>query len=584
MLIKFIRRCLRLLRHHPSDKDRHSAIEAMFRHATALAERGEKEQAITAFEQVLAEDPEWIGALHGLGLQLLLCGHHERALALATEVAERAPGLADAWIIRTFASHGLGLMDEALHAARQAIALKPDPSYISFSGVILFQLGRVSEAVKEFERALALSPDDETIHSNRLFALTLLPGFSRQQLLEAHFEWGKRVDARFAPFRQPHINERNRERKLRIGYVSADLRHHPVAYLLEPILEKHNHSKFEIYCYDCQPGSGDTVTQRLSRHADAWIRCGADDYVTLANRIRSDQIDILVDLAGHTAWNRLPVFAMRPAPIQVSWFGYMNTTGLKSMDYRFADAGTCPPGAEGSYSERIVRLPTVVAWAPAVDCPAPSSLPLLENGFITFGSVNNWTKTSDEVIACWSRILLQSPQAKLRIVAAGGDTPQIVSEIQTKFSAHGVADQQLVISGPTSLFCFLSILNEIDIVLDPFPYNGGTTSFHAFWMGVPMVSMQTKEEYGRAGLAILSSVGLTELCASTIEGYIEVALGLANDGEKLTLLRTELRRRLKATPVMDAGLVTLSVENAYRAMWHNLVDDQSSQLAAETEK
>ena len=541
----------------------------MFRRATALAERGEKEQAITAFEQVLAEDPEWIGALHGLGLQLLLCGRHEHALALATEVAERAPGLADAWIIRTFASHGLGLMDEALHAVRQAITLKPDPSYISLAGVILFQLGRVSEAVKEFERALTLSPDDETIHSNRLFALALLPGFSRQQRLEAHFEWGKRVDARFAPFRLPHTNDRNRERKLRIGYVSADLRHHPVAYLLEPILEKHDRSKFDIYCYDCQPGNGDTVTQRLSRHADAWIRCGADDYVTLANRIRSDQIDILVDLAGHTAWNRLPVFAMRPAPIQVSWFGYMNTTGLKSIDYRFADATICPPGTEGAYTEQIVRLPAVVAWAPAAGCPDICAPPHQKNGNITFGSVNNWAKTSDAVIACWARILLRCPGALLRIIAAGGDTPQIMTEIEQKFSANGVSAGRLKISGPTSLSGFLNILNEIDIVLDPFPYNGGTTSFHAFWMGVPIVSKRTDDEFGLAGFGILTSVGLSELCASTADSYVDIALKLAKDPEKLRLLRTQLRGRLAVTSVMDSGAVALSVEDAYRAMWHN---------------
>lgn len=572
MLVKLLRKCFSALRPRSSAVARATRLDDLYQRAMALSERGEKEQAITAYEQVLAEDPERPEALLGLAHQLLLSGRHERALALASEVLERTPGSDEAWMKRAFAAHGLGLMDEALHAAEQAITIKIELSYLSFAGVVLFQLGRVAAAVKQFDKALTLSPDDEPTHSNRLFALTLMPGFSRQQLLDAHFEWGNRVDARFAPFRLPHTNDRNRTRKLRIGYVSPDLRHHPVAALLEPILEKHDHATFEIYCYDCQPGAGDVVTQRLRRLTDVWVACGADDYPTLANRIRADKIDILVDLAGHTAWNRLPVFAMRPAPVQVSWFGYMSTTGLKSIDYRLADETICPPGAEGAYSEKIVRLPAVVAWAPAANSPDLVPPPLIKNGYVTLGSVNNWTKTTDAVIACWSRILLQSPQARLRIVASGGGTPQIVSEIRQRFYVYGVASEQLIISGPSSLSGFLHVLNEIDIVLDPFPYNGGTTSFHAFWMGVPIVSLRTDEEYGRAGFGILSSVGLSELFATTVERYVEIAIALMGDVEKLRILRAELRGRLAATNAMNAGFVTLGVEAAYNDMWHEYLD------------
>jgi protein O-GlcNAc transferase len=572
MLGKLLRKSFGVLRLRSSNAARATRLDNLCHQAVVLSERGEKEKAIAAYDRVLAEDPEQLEALSGLALQLLLSGRNERALAIAADVVERTPASDEAWMTLAYASHGLGLMEEALHAAEQAIAIKIDVSYISFTGVVLFQLGRVSAAVKQFDRALTLSPDDEPTHSNRLFALTLLPGFSRQQLLDAHFEWGKRVDARFASFRLPHTNDRSRARKLRVGYLSPDLRHHPVSALLEPILEKHDHAEFEIYCYDCQPGTGDVVTQRLRRHADRWIACGADDYRTLANRIRSDKIDILVDLAGHTAWNRLPVFAMRPAPVQVSWFGYMNTTGLKSIDYRLADETICPIGSKGAYTEKIVRLPAVVAWAPAANSPDIVPPPLLKNGYVTLGSVNNWTKTTDAVIACWSQILLRSPQARLRIVASGGGTPQIVSEIQRRFYVNGVPAEQLVISGPTSLSGFLDILNEIDIVLDPFPYNGGTTSFHAFWMGVPIVSLRTDEEYGRAGFGILSSVGLAELFATTVENYIEIAIALMGDFEKLRTLRAELRNRLTSTNAMNAGVVTLSVEAAYKTMWHDFLD------------
>lgn len=572
MLLNILRKAFGTRHKALSLADRERQLQESIAHAVKLASTGDTDAAIDAYEAILKREPEALPALHGMALLLVQKGQNQRALAIAEELTERLPNLPESWMVRALAARGLNLLEDALDAANRSVALRPDPAMVSCVGVLEFHLGRIADAIKTFERASALSPHDDSIHSNRLFALTCLSGYSREQLVKAHFDWGRDVESRIAPFSREFANDPSPGRRLKIGYVSADLRIHPVAALLEPILAHHNRDLVEIFCYDNHGGPGDSVTRRLQSKADHWMKCHQASDAALAQRIQEDKIDILVDLSGHTAGNRLPVFAMRPAPVQISWFGYMCTTGLTRIDYRLSDATLCPKDSEWAYSERVFRLPTAVAWAPSPDSPEPGNLPATDNGFITFGSFNNWSKVTDVAIECWAKILHRCVNSRLRLIATGGDTPGVQSGIAKLFGKHGIGEERLDISGTTSLANFLKVVREADIALDPFPYNGGTTSFHCLWMGVPIVTLSSGDELGRAGFGILNVVGSPELCAFSEADYVDVAVTLAHDTGKLQRLRSNLRSTLASTIIMDSTGVTSNVEAAYRDMWLNWIE------------
>lgn len=540
--------------------------------AITLANAGRLQEAIGVYQKILATEPELFLARYGLAALQAATGDFAPAHATARILSQQMPNMPEVWNVRALAARGLGLLDDALASAQRSTALRRDAAMVSYTGVLLFQLGQVAQAVALFERALSMNAEDDGTHSNRLFALTCLPGMSRDDCIAEHLQWGKEAESRTALLGLPHQGTRQPERRLRIGYVSADLRQHPVAALLEPVLQKHNPLQVEVFCYDCNGGEGDAVTQRLRQLVSHWVDCSRLDNPKMALRIHADAIDILVDLSGHTAGNRLPVFAMRPAPVQVSWFGYMNTTGLSRIDWRFCDHTLCPPGAEVFYSEKLYYLPCTVVWAPTAGSPEPGELPALHNGHITFGSFNGWSKVSDAVIACWCTILLQTPNAKLRILANGGDIAVYRQAIEKRFAACGVAAERLLISGTVPILEFLELVRQTDIALDPFPYNGGTTSFQTLWMGVPIVNLVTPGELGKAGLAILSNVGLADLCANSEADYVEKAVALAYDVQRLSHLRQTLRGTQAQTAVMDAANVVSSVESGYRAMWRNYLE------------
>lgn len=576
MLLRLLRKAFRPAPSRQTSKDREHALKLAIQQAIKLAENGQIDASIAAYEAILKGEPESLLALHGLSLLLISKDRFIQAYAIARELTDQIPHVPEAWTLRALSARGLGLLDDALTAAEESVRIRPDPAMISCTGVIQFHLGRMQDALSTFDRAIALTPNDDSIHSNRLFVLAIWPAIPRETVVAEHFKWGRDVEARVKLPGLPHPNNRTPDRRLRIGYVSADLRAHPVATLLEPILLNHDRTKVEVFCYDCHGGLGDAVTNRLRRQVDQWIMCSKLSDTEMVGRIRADEIDILVDLSGHTAGNRLPVFAMKPAPVQVSWFGYMNTTGLTRIDYRLTDASLCPPGSEEMYSERLYRLPVAAAWAPQPNCPQPGPLPLLTNKHVTFGSFNNWSKVSESVISCWARILIACPESRLRVIAAGGNTPEVKQGIEYQFSRAGVPSERLDVQGTVPLTEFVQLVASVDIALDPFPYNGGTTSFHCIWMGVPFVSLKTDEELGRVGYGILCSVGLGDLCADSEDAYVELALKLAQDPNRLTQIRRTLREQLAHTGVMDAASITREVERAFASMWHNFTEHELS--------
>jgi len=526
--------------------------------------------AAICFERALAADPGSIPAMHGRAAMHHLAGEQEEAIALCDEVLEIAPGHIEAWITRAFAARAMGDLDAALDGFRRAVQIEPRSGLISCVGGVLFQQGRVDEALAHMDHAIDVDPDNDVVQSNRLFILNHDPRRTREEVARAHFEWGRAVEERMAAGRHMHARERSQAGRLRIGYVSADLRTHSVAFFLMPILENHDRSEFEVTCYDNHHGPGDAVTERLRAEAEHWVKVDQMDDFTLAQRIREDRIDILVDLSGHTGGNRLPVFALKPAPIAVSWFGYMNTTGLSTIDYRISDAALCPPGCEPLYSERIWRLPSAAAWSPAPDSPDPGPPPALARGHVRFASLNNWTKVSDHVVDAWARILMRVPEADMLVMAGGGDTDAGRAAVRARFAAHGIAPDRIVVEGHKPLSGFLSLVASADIALDPFPYNGGTTTLHTLWMAVPVVSLAAARETGRVAGGLLASVGLTDLCARSVDGYVDAAARLAADSGRRAALRADLRQRMRTGTSMNGGETTANLEKAYKAMWDNL--------------
>lgn len=535
--------------------------------------------AAICFERALALDPGSIPALHGRAAMHTLAGDHADAIALCDEVLAQAPGHAQAWITRAVSARALGNLDDALQAFRRAVELQPQAELISCVGGILFQQGHIEEALAHMERALAMEPHADAIHSNRLFILNHDVRLSPEQIAQQHFAWGRDVEARMAAARTPHDNDANPQRLLKIGYVSADLRTHSVAFFLAPVLEHHDRERFEVTCYDNHAGAGDGFTKRLMSFADHWVKTAGLDDASLARRIREDRIDILVDLSGHTGGNRLPVFAMKPAPVSATWFGYMNTTGLKSIDYRLSDACLCPPGCESRYSESIYRLPHAAAWSAAPDAPEPGPPPSLARGHLRFASFNNWAKVSDHVIDVWARILTRVPSAELLVLAAGGDTPGGREAVRAKFVARAIDPRRILVEGIKPLDKFLATVACADIALDPFPYNGGTTTLHTLWMAVPVISMVTSHEIGRVSEGLLGVVGLADLCTHSPQHYEEAAVTLANDVARRTFLRSYLRPQMLAGQAMNGGEMASNLEKAYRALWHNWIDGKYSRTS-----
>jgi predicted O-linked N-acetylglucosamine transferase (SPINDLY family) len=365
-----------------------------------------------------------------------------------------------------------------------------------------------------------------------------------------------------------YINDRTDGRRLKVGYVSPDFRQHSVAYFLEPLLRSHDRKVIEVFCY-AEVGWPDTVTERFKQLADHWVTTvGMSDDAT-AERIRRDGIDILVDLAGHTSKNRLPVFARKPAPVQVTWLGYPNTTGLTAIDYRFVDAVTDPEGeTEALASETLVRLPGgFLCYGGPDDAPAPGPVPSLTTGTVTFGSFNNPAKLSAATLDAWADVLARLPQARLLLKGKPFADPATRALYLDRLAKRGVAVERIELVAWLPEEGHLALYNRIDIALDPFPYNGTTTTCEALWMGVPVITLRGDRHASRVGASLLTQTRLTDLIADSVEAYVETAVALAGDPARLSELRQSLRPRMAASPLCDAPAFADKIEHAYRTIW-----------------
>jgi protein O-GlcNAc transferase len=459
------------------------------------------------------------------------------------------------------------LPSEAERLHRRALRLDPNclPAHINLGSALCDQ-GRFPEASAVYRRGQQLDPLCAQLASNLLFSLHFDPSLSPETILAEHVQFGQRFGEALSRHARSFVRDRDPERPLRIGYVSADFRSHPVADFLEPVLAAHDRRAVEVYAYSDAP-CPDAVTARLAGLVSHFIPCAGWPDAQLAERIRADPIDILVDLAGHTGNNRLLVFARKPSPIQVSWLGYFDTTGLTAIDYRIADEHSVPEAAERFFVERIVRLPRSANCFLHPESPEPAPAPCLRRGHVTLGCFNNPAKVTRGVVATFARILSQLPASRLILKYGTFDDPVLRDQYLRWFAEEGIAPGRIDLQGHSALPEFLASFAHIDVALDPFPHSGETTALHTLWMGVPLVALEGVTLVQRLASRVLRVAGLKEWVAHTTDEYVAIALSLARDPERLSSLRAGLRDRLKASPLLDHAGVTRELEAAYRKMW-----------------
>ncbi len=424
-------------------------------------------------------------------------------------------------------------------------------------------------AIASYRNALAIQPDYPTAYSNLLLALNYLPGKSQVELFQTALKFESTLADDAPQSQRSFRNSREKDRVLRIGYVSPDFRMHSVAHFTRQLIGAHNRDQVEVFCY-ANVIKQDEITNELQMQADHWLSIVGMTDEDVADRIREQSIDILVDLAGHTADNRLAVFARKPAPVQATWLGYPATTGLAEMDYRLTDAIADPPGdADRWYTEKLIRLPHgFLCYQTDESHPPVAACPRLEQGHITFGSFNSLPKITPDVVRIWSRILKAIPDARLILKAKAFAYAPTRARYLQEFHQQGIAPDRLDLLGLIpGRGNHLSTYSRIDIGLDSFPYNGTTTTCEALWMGVPVICLCGDRHAGRVGASIMYQVNLPELVADSEDDYFDLACSLAADRQRLAVLRETLRAKMRASRLMDTEQFSRSLEKAYRDMW-----------------
>ncbi len=537
---------------------------------SALISLGRIDEAMAAFEQSVALAPAFAA------------GHYNLAMARQARgrIAEAEAGFARALALKpdyVEAHNNLGSLlqdesrlEEAVQSYGRAIALKPDhASAHSNLGSTLQEQGKRAEALASFDRALAAQPDFIGGGSARLMALHYGSEFSPADLRAEHMRWAGVHGAATVPAGTTHPNTRDPERPLRVGFVSGDLRTHSVAYFLEPLLRAHDPAVMETVCYSGVVNP-DTTTLRLQGLSDGWRSSLGLSDEALAELVRTDRIDILIDLSGHTDRSRLSVFGRKPAPVQATWLGYPNTTGLGAMDYRLVDPISDPVGvAEGWASEALVRLDGgFLCYRPPELAPDVAAPPSVAGKAVTFGSFNNPAKLSAETILTWAKLLAAVPGSRLLLKGRAFADATARALLEGRFAELGIEAARLDLRPwVAATGSHLEAYGEIDVALDPFPYNGTTTTCEALWMGVPVVALEGDRHAGRVGASLLTHAGLFDLIAADAETYVKIAAALAADPARLADLRKGLRLRLQASPLMDAEGFARRFEAAMRLMW-----------------
>lgn len=528
------------------------------------------EAALAAADAALAINGRDGEALNLKGAALMAADRREDALDALQKSVECAPDLADAARNLGNCLQSLRRYSEAEDQYRAAVTRWPDDAAAHAGLARTLRLsGQSRAAIDAYRAALTLAPDNMRYHSRFLFTLLCDDRVSPEELTAEHITWGQRHTP--DPIDPGAFgNDRDPERRLRIGYVSADFRNHPVGRIFLPVLRQHDREQVEIWCYD-NGDRCDSITEEIQDHTDHWQEITALDDAAVQARIRDDQIDILVDLGGHTAGHRLRVFGARAAPVQLSWLGYMSTSGVPAMDAIIGDDVHTPAGSDQEFCETVIRLDRDLAcFESPAEAPPVSDSPIGANGTITFGAFCNPGKISPSTIALWARVMAAIPDARLHLRYDGFQDAALQARFRAAFTEHGIDADRLAFVGSVADYAdVLAAYHDIDVAFDTHPYSGTMTSFEALWMGVPVLALAGDRMVARQAPAHLIAAGLEEMVAADADSYVSIAGTLAADPARLAEMRVGMRDRLLASPVCDAAGLARSLETSLRSLWRD---------------
>lgn len=578
-------------------------VPTQYNLAQLLLKTGRNAEARSLLEGAVAKAPSHAGALALLG-QSKVAENPAQAASLLQRAIELGNRSAEIYVSLGDALTELKNLFGARGAFEEALRLSPRSADASVGlAEICKALEQPERGLQVLKQALVANPDNEQIRGLIFDALdamwrmdegsafarnyvaksakfgsslcryaNLMGDLAPQEVFAVHRDWGSRFADPLGATAEPHANRADPDRKLRVGYVSGDFRRHSVAAFLLPLLGSHDRRQIDVCLYNNHKGKKDAVTEQLRGLSDLWRDIDSLDDADAAALIRADAIDILIDLSGHTGGHRLQMFAHRPAPMQMSYLGYIDTTGMLAMDYRITDAIVDPPGEADRFNlEKLIRIEGgYLCYQPLPVDIAPAPPPVLATGYITFGSSNNITKLTKEALALWAAILRRVPDSRLLLKDWRFTSAEVRLAFAEVFKAAGIDKDRLDLRPATKGDLeHLQTYNEIDIALDPFPYNGVTTTCEALWMGVPVVALAGQRSVSRHGLDILSRIGMTELVAADKAGYADIAVGLAADSAALATLRQGLRGKLLASPLCDGLRLAREMEAAYRMAWRH---------------
>jgi protein O-GlcNAc transferase len=531
-----------------------------------LEKLGQAQDAVASLHRAIAAKPDYAEAYNNLGNVLRIHDLQQAIVAYEQAIALR-PDFAEAHSNLGFALRDTGRLHDALVHCRTAIELQPGTlgGHINL-GLVLQDLGDIAGAVSSFRAALALDEASVAAHSNLIFALDLLPGSEFAEQQDERRRWWVKHGARFAPQEATHTNAPEPDRPLRIGYVSGDFKRHSAATCFGPVLRRHDRQRFAVLCYSGVIAEDD-MTREFRALADTWRPTAGLSEAALAAQIRADGIDILVDLSGHSAGNRLLAFARQPAPVQVTAWGHATGTGLGTMTYLFSDPLHIPASVRSLFAEAVYDLPCLITFEAPADAPEVAPLPMLKRGSLTFGCFNRLAKMTEPVLALWARILQAVPGSRLMVKDGALGDATARRYVITSLARHGIAEERIVLRAGTPHRQHLEAYGDVDIALDPFPQNGGISTYEALWMGVPVVTMTGKSGPSRVAAAILQATGLQDWVAPDEDGYVGLAVQRAQNRESLRQLRGTLRQRIATSTAGDPVRYTAAVEEAYRTMW-----------------
>lgn len=533
------------------------------------------------YESALTLDPHHVNSWINLSSILLEMNHDNEAIDCCLRGLVAAPdNSALAGNLAT--AYGMAFRyEESLSQYRKLLSLIPVDQHAEVMGRmanIMNNAWRIDDSIASFAKAMSVASSIAqqcALASTRLFVLHYSKEWTPELIAQEHFEWGSKY---YPPARVINFsNSIDAKRRLRVAYISPDLRIHAVVFFLQPVLVAHNPDQVEIYCYSDVKKPDEVTCQLREKHGVVWRDIAGFDDDTVERMLLSDQIDILVDLAGHSSGNRLSLFARRAAPVQVSWIGYPDTTGLSAMDYRLTDARADPPGmTETLHTEELIRLPdSFLCYRPGGDFPPENPLPMLMNRFVTFGSFSNFAKVTPDTLDLWARILAAVPDSRMVFRARGMTDERFRQDILPIFERHGVSSHRISILGHVlSVNANLKDYHLLDIALDTFPYNGTTTTCESLYMGVPVVTLAGRSHVSRVGVSLLQNVGIPELITETADGYFSAAVTLAGDLRRLLFLRKSLRGMVLESPLTDNITFIRNLEAAYRMMWQRWCADQ----------